>query len=179
MCFSVAGLLSTATREPLVVRGVIHEVEQDHRAIRDRVEASVVRCEVDTVEVADTIVFGKVGRNRFSTNHFTPLGVLPKPFDARLPALPDGLSQLPSARGRGFPRLKGSLDVVVDDDLVGTKRQAKVSEPLALGERVEEARAGGVGPRDTSRSFDCESKVETELKGPIQSDTTGRVTGLF
>lgn len=36
-----------------------------------------------------------------------------------------------------------------------------------------------MSPLNTFRSFDCESKVETELEGPIESGTTGRVTSLF
>jgi hypothetical protein len=152
---------------------MIHDVEQENRAIRYSVKASVECSEIHAVEVGHPVLLAKVGRDERLANEFSPLPINPKPQDAVPQAFPHGLGRLATLIGKVLPRLVRGLDVIVDDDLFGTKRHASSSEPSSMGQRAEQAWTGGVSPLYSLRSFDGQSEVETELQRPVQTGAAG------
>ena len=82
---------------------MIYEVKQNQRAVRNRVEATVICGKVDAVEVRDTVPLSEVGWDGRLRDDLPPLAIQPKVADGCPKAVPDCLSWLLAVLCQSLP----------------------------------------------------------------------------
>ena len=147
--------------------GVVDEIEEYDVAVVNRIERAEEESEIDTVQIADAVLLGEMGRN--PRDDLSPLTIQPHAIQ--------GFSERPPHSCLVFlAGFRGGLDlrippgnVRMDEDAGGTEGRHLESHATAVSDGGLKAWALDVCPLDSLGSLNGQPQVKEEREGAIES----------